>query len=163
MNQRRRRAFSAARSTKTVPDSARAARAPSSEISGDATLGEVARDRTLEVEHGPNWLFVKVSGEDVRTSDHPPLADQLTLLLEQHFTTRVVLEFEQVDMLHSQLIPQLERLDQWVGDHDGVMRLCGLSADCILAIRRQGLGDRLRACRDREEAVFGRYRPGPPL
>ena len=162
MNQRRRRAFSSARSTKTVPDSARAACAPSSEMSGDATLGEVARDPALEVEHGPNWLFVKVSGEDAGRSDPPPLADQVTSLLEEHFTTRVVLEFEQVDTPQTQLIPELERLNRWVDDHNGVMRLCGLSTDCVRVIRYRGLGDQLRTCHDREEAVFGRCRPGQP-
>ena len=119
-------------------------------------------DSALEVEHGPNWLFVRVQGEDVQSSASPRLAQQLTSLLEEHFTTRIVLEFDQVDIPHNQLVPQLELLDQWVGDHNGVIRLCGLSANCVRAITRRGLGDRLRACHDREEAVFGTYRPERP-
>ncbi len=146
-----------------MSDSARNFHATSSPCLEDATSHKVGGDWALEVEHGPNWLFVKVSGGDVDTTDPPPLAEQLMSLLEQHFTTRIVLEFDsQANMPHGQLIRQLELLDQWVGDHDGVMRLCGLSANCVRAIRRCGLGDQLRACHDREEAVFGGYRPARP-
>jgi hypothetical protein len=145
-----------------MSDSVRNAHARSSQCPEDAAFYKVGGDWALEVEHGPNWLFVKVNGGDVETSDPPPLAEQITSMLEQHFTTRIVLEFDQVNMPHRQLIRQLELLDQWVGDHDGVMRLCGLSANCVRAIRRRGLADQLRACHDREEAVFGRYRPGQP-
>ena len=53
MNQHRRRAFWSKMSRKAVPDSARTAHSPSSEMSADATLGEMMRAWALEVEHGP--------------------------------------------------------------------------------------------------------------
>ena len=146
----------------TMSDSAQNTDTASSRCVENDAINKAGGERTLEVEHGPNWLFVHLTGEDVGASDGPSLAEQLTLLLEEHFTTRVVLEFDEIDVPDNQLIPQLERLDQWVGAHDGVIRLCGLPNNCVRAIARRGLGDRLQTCHNREEAVFGSYRPGRP-
>ena len=123
---------------------------------------KTACDWHLEVERGPNWLFVKVNGPDVGVSDCPPLADELESMLEEHFINRLVLEIDTVNIPRSYLAGQLELLGRWVCDHDGVMRLCGLSASWIRTLRRCGLGDQFWIYRDRREAVLGDYRPGQP-
>ena len=61
----------------------------------------------LDVERGPDWLLVRVRNLDLAESDAPPLAERLWQLLEQHFTYRLVLELDGVQVLNSHLIGQL--------------------------------------------------------
>lgn len=114
-----------------------------------------ARDWEFSVERGPNWLFVRLHGGVVRVSNLPPLASRLRSLLEQNFTNRIVLELDRVLIPCSYLVRQLERLDHWIGDRNGVLRLCGLRARYAKTLRRCGLSVHLVFYRDRKEAVFG--------
>jgi hypothetical protein len=128
----------------------------------DDTPPEADAGGELEVERGPNWLFVRVTGKDIESSAGLSLAERLELLLSEYFTTRIVLEFDVCDVPQSQLIGQLEHLDQWVEARDGLIRLCGLPPKCVRALTRRGLGARLRNCHNREEAVLCSYLPGRP-
>jgi anti-anti-sigma factor len=110
----------------------------------------------LDVERGPDWLLVRVRNLDLAESDTLPLAERLRCLLEQHFTYRVVLELDGVQVLNSHLIGQLARLYQWIEEHDGVMRLCGLSSRNRQVLHACRLDDRLPPYGDRQEAVMGR-------
>src|SRR5262245_34919438 len=87
----------------------------------------LARGWDLEVERGPDWLFVRpqCSGS---AADAPPLADEVWALLEKSLTHRLVLELDDIDLLTSHLIGQLMWLRKRIHSHDGIMRLCGLSA-----------------------------------
>jgi anti-anti-sigma factor len=116
----------------------------------------------LYVERGPGWLLVKVKTRKGAASDPPPLADELWDLLQRHFTYRLVLEMDQVDVLNSYLIGQLVRLYKLIREHDGIMRLCGLSAYNRQVLRICHLDDRFLPYRDREEAVMGCCRPRLP-
>ena len=116
----------------------------------------------LEVERGPDWLLVKVKSPGGAAGDAPPLADGLWDILQRHFTYRLVLEMDQVNVLNSYLIGQLVRLYKLIREHDGVMRLCGLSAYNRQVLRVCHLDDRFLPYRDREEAVMGRPRPRLP-
>ena len=110
----------------------------------------------LDVERGPDWLLVRVRNLDlVESSDTPPLAERLWNLLEQHFTYRLVLELDAVQVLNSHLIGQLARLYQRIEEHDGVMRLCGLSSRNRQMLHACRLDDRLLPYGDRQEAVMG--------
>lgn len=124
---------------------------------------EVACDWQLGVERGPNWLFVKVLGGVVEVSGLPPLASRLRSLLEQNLTNRMVLELGQAVIPCGYLVRQLKRLDRWIGDRHGVLRLCGLGPRYADRLRRRGLSDRFVFYRDRREAVFGVSRPCNPL
>jgi anti-anti-sigma factor len=121
----------------------------------------VAPGCELEVERGPGWLLVKIRSLDDPLAE-PPLADSLWDLLQRHFTYRLVLELDQVKVLNSHLIGQLVRLYKRIVEHDGVMRLCGLSPYNLDVMRTCRLQDRFRSYRDREEAVMGRSRPRHP-
>jgi hypothetical protein len=145
-----------------MPDVTQNTVGTSSRCLDNTSAQRLGNDWELEVEHGPNWLFVRVTDEPNRASASVSLAEQITSLLEEHFTTRIVLEFDQIDMPYNQLISELESLEEWVGGHQGVLRLCGLSPACVRAIAGRGLGDRLPMCHNREEAVFSCYRPGRP-
>ncbi len=113
----------------------------------------------LEVQRGPDWLLVKVKGPQESSLETPPLADALWSLLERHFTYRLVLELDQVNVMGSSLIGQLIQLFKRIREHDGVMRLCGLSAYNVDVLRTCNLDERFLPYRDCEEAVRGCRRP----
>ena len=133
----------------------------------------------FEVERGPDWLFVRlpdpgmsdlgmgrgrgggngftkaselgeVSGLHV---EH--LADQLWNLLNQHFVYRLVLEMDQVSLFSSSLMGQLVMLQKRVLQHDGALRLCGLSPECQQALHLCRLDQVMPNYRNRADAVHG--------
>jgi hypothetical protein len=76
-----------------------------------------------------------------------------------HFTYRLVLKLDRIGLLSSHVIGQLLLLDKWIRAHQGVMRLCELSADNIDVRHCCGLDELFPAHRDRLEAVLGSQRP----
>ncbi len=128
------------------------------------------REQEFEVERGPDWLFVrlpdlggggsgaaKAKGPEEETGlcvEH--LADQLWNLLNQHFVYRLVLEMEQVRLCSSSLMGQLVMLQKRVLQHDGALRLCGLSPQCQQALHLCRLDQVMPNFRNREDAVHGR-------
>lgn len=109
----------------------------------------------LEVERGPDWLLVRVGGSDVDTSDMPPLAQPLWEVLERHFVYRLVLQLDDMPSLTSELLSQLLVLEKRIQEHDGVLRLCGLSSQNQRVLRLHGLDARFPCHRNVEEAVMG--------
>ncbi|OHB81522.1 MAG: hypothetical protein A2V98_01345 [Planctomycetes bacterium RBG_16_64_12] len=109
----------------------------------------------LEVDRGPGWLLAKLKSGDVNASDTPPLADELWSMLERHFVYRVVLDLDEIELLHSYLLGQLVLLDKRVREHGGMMRLCGLSSFNQRVLRLHGLDVRFPTYGDLEEAVMG--------
>ncbi|NQU20795.1 MAG: STAS domain-containing protein [Candidatus Nealsonbacteria bacterium] len=109
----------------------------------------------LGVERGPDWLLVKVKSVDEDAVNAPPLADEIWSLLQCHFTYRLVLELDQIHLLNSHLVGQLVSLYKRIREHDGVMRLCGLSDFNRQVLQMCRLDDRFAPCRDRKEAVMG--------
>ncbi len=116
----------------------------------------------FDIERGPDCLLVRIGNLDFLDADEIPLAEWLWGLLEQHFTYRLVLELDEVPELNRRLIGQLARLYHRIREHDGVLRLCGLSPRNLEAFRMCRLADRLPAYRDRQEAVMGCEHPRQP-
>lgn len=110
----------------------------------------------LDVQRGPDWLLVRVRTVDLVDSEGPELAERLWCLLEQHFTYRLVLELDEVQSLNSYLIGQLLGLYRRIREHDGVMRLCGLSPHNCEVLHACCLDDQLLPYEDREAAVMAR-------
>jgi anti-anti-sigma regulatory factor len=109
----------------------------------------------LDVERGPDWLLVRLGRLDPSDPDALPLADYLWSLLQQHFTYRLVLELDRGQLLNSSLIGQLMHLFRQIEEHDGVMRLCGLSPYNREVLHACHLDDRFLPYEDRREAVMG--------
>ena len=109
----------------------------------------------LDVERGPGWLLVKLKSPDSDPLDTPPLADQVWSLLEKHFVYRLVLELDEIELLYSYLLGQLVLLDRRIREHDGLMRLCGLSPFNQEVLHTHGLDIRFPPYDDLEEAVMG--------
>jgi anti-anti-sigma factor len=116
----------------------------------------------LDVDRGPDWLLVKVRRLEIDDSDPPPLAEQLWALAQKHFTYRLVLELDRVHVLNSYLIGQLIQLYKRIREHDGVLRLCGLSPYNRRVLHTCALDDRFPAFENREEAVMGGSDPRLP-
>jgi anti-anti-sigma factor len=116
----------------------------------------------LIVKRGPDWLIIAIDGSDPDKEDAPLLADQIWSLMEQHMTYRVVLELRGIPVLTSHLIGQLIDLYRRIREHEGVMRLCGLSAYNRRVLHTCHLDDRLQSYDDLHEAVLGYSQPRKP-
>ena len=92
----------------------------------------------LDVERGPDSLLVRVTDLDPSAGDISDFAEHVWGLLQQHFTYRLVLELDEVDLLTSRLVGQLAELYERIERHDGLMRLCGLSPENRDVLRSAG-------------------------
>ncbi|MHB8969694.1 MAG: hypothetical protein ACYC3X_06240 [Pirellulaceae bacterium] len=122
----------------------------------------IAGQPDLEIERGPNWLFVRVRRCRPGDMDVLSLAERVTAALDQHFINRVVLEFEESVLPCEQLIEELRLLEEWIDDHHGVLRLCGLPARYTKSFLHSQVTQRFPVYQDREEAVWGGPRFCPP-
>jgi anti-anti-sigma factor len=107
----------------------------------------------LQLERGPNCLFVRLCPTRARGCDDAELSERLADLLDQHLTNRLVLEMEQVDLLNSLLLGQLVDLSNRVRTQGGMLRLCGLSPYNQDVLRTTRLDRRLPHYADRLNAV----------
>jgi anti-anti-sigma factor len=114
----------------------------------------------LDVERGPDWIFIRVNPPEGTWDEAPPLADAIWAILEQSFVYRVVLELDQIRLLRSCIIGQLVMLAKRVHAHDGLLRVCGLSSHNHEVLMASRLNAILPNYRDREEAVMA-SRPHP--
>jgi len=115
----------------------------------------LATEWNLEVDRGPDGLWVRIVGQTGRALDCPPLADSLWSLLERHFVYRMVLDVEEVDLSDCCLVDQLTDLYERISQHDGMLRLCGMSPGNRAALEKSELTGRIPCYRDRAEAVMG--------
>ncbi len=122
-------------------------------------MSDVTYQNELEVvDRGPDWLFVRLRPDH----DHlDNIADRLWKLLNQQFIHRLVLEMDEVDFLPSLLMGQLVMLHKRVLQHDGALRLCGLTPQCLEALRLCRLDQALPHFDCREDAVHGRAMAKP--
>lgn len=123
---------------------------------------QMAPGWNLDVERGPDWLFVRLRCLSENIWDAPPLAETLWSLLEQHFTYRLVLECDEVQWLHTTLLGQLVLLHKRLAMHGGTLRLCGLTPANREVLRSCRLDSRLPTFADRAEAVLGAASPLKP-
>jgi anti-anti-sigma factor len=116
----------------------------------------------FDVQRGPDWLLVRVRGLDVDPDNPPPLADDLWDLAQKHFVYRIVLELDQVELLNSDLVGQLVQLNKKLQEHDGLLRLCGLSPRNRNVLCGCDLEDHFPTYETREQAVLGGCDPRLP-
>ena len=117
--------------------------------------------RMLEVERGPDWLFVRLAAPVDIETDASSMAESIWSVVQQHFVYRVVLECDQLTMLNSGLIAQLVGLHRRLQKQGGILRLCGLSdinQQLLKSCRLDGLFPQFRS---RSQAVLA-HRPAQP-
>jgi anti-anti-sigma factor len=121
-------------------------------------LLELAPEWTMELDRGPDWLFIKLQPPRGGDTGEIPLAEMIWQKLEQSFCYRVVIELDEVGYLRSWMIGELVRLHKRVTTHEGMLRLSGVSPEAETVLRICRLSDRFPAYRSRTDAVMG-YRP----
>ncbi len=124
-------------------------------------MEQAAQSLLLDVERGPDWLLVKLGVATECVDEKSALADRLWCLLGQHFTYRLLLDCEQLELLDSTLIGQLLLLERRIRKQGGVLRLCGLSDPSQQALHQCRLDGRLPHFSSRDQAVLG-HRPVRP-
>jgi anti-anti-sigma regulatory factor len=109
----------------------------------------------LKVERGPDWLWVRLVHPDPLSSENWPFAEDVWALLERHFTYRLVLELDDIDLLDSSVIGQLALLDRRIRNHGGLLRLTGVSPFNQEVLHTHGLLGRFAVYSDLPDAVMG--------
>jgi len=109
----------------------------------------------LSLERGPNCMLARLSKEGPG-DELPPLADELWEQMRRHMTYQVVLEMDAVGRLDSHIIGQLVKLYKRIREHDGLLRLCGLSAEDREVLHQCQLESLLPTYPGRADALMGR-------
>jgi len=122
---------------------------------------QVSSGWKLDVERGPDWLFVRLHASPGVDLESEPLAEQLWSLLEQHFIHRLVVELDDVPALRSSLIGQLVLLYKRIHLKGGMLRICGLTEQQRQVLRTTRLDDRFPCYNTREEALMGAFSHRP--
>jgi len=109
----------------------------------------------LQLDRGPNCLFVRLCPDDGPGCDESQLSGRLANLMDEHLANRLVLEMDQVELLDSMLLAQLADLSSRVKARGGLIRLCGLSPSNEAVLRTTRLDRRLPHYANRFDAVHG--------
>lgn len=116
---------------------------------------EIAPGWTAEVERGPDWLLVRLHRPKKRGAiGEVDLTESLWALLRQHFTYRLVLELDELPLLRGELLGQLVRLHKRILEHDGVLRISGLSDSNRRLLKTRHLESRFPEYTSRFDAVM---------
>jgi anti-anti-sigma regulatory factor len=115
----------------------------------------LAAQWNLEVERGPDGLWVRIAGPACKDLDGPTLADALWSLLERHFVYRLVLDVRELDVCDECLVEQLSALSERISQQGGMLRLCSLSPKHRTAFEKRQLRGCVPCYQDREDAVMG--------
>ena len=115
---------------------------------------------TLEMDRGPDWLFIRPIPPQDKHHVEVDLAEAIWERMQQQFCHRVVVEMDQIPLLRSWLIGQIVLLHKRVTAQEGLMRLSGMSDSNQDVLHMVRLDDRFPQYADRGAAVMG-YRPKP--
>jgi hypothetical protein len=108
----------------------------------------------LEVERGPDWLFVKVAGN--AAGDAEDLTRCVWETIREHGASRVVLELDHVDTVDEALGCVIGEIGMRVRDAGGLIRICGLTQPELSQLRSVAAAARVPHFDTRSDAVGGR-------
>ena len=109
----------------------------------------------LNVDRGPNWLFVKLKSKRALRTEVPQIAEKLWSISSRHFIYRLVLELEDLKEMPSGMMGELVRLQERLAQCGGALRICGLSPECEETLHSCNLDSALPNHASREAAVMG--------
>jgi anti-anti-sigma regulatory factor len=124
-------------------------------------LLELAPGWSMDLDRGPDWLFVRLRAPAKGLSPEFDMAEAVWEKLDQAFCYRLVMELDEVPRLQSWMIGQLVLLHKRIASNGGMMRLCGVSDSNQAALRSCRLDDRFPQYANRTAAVMGQ-RPSQP-
>jgi anti-anti-sigma factor len=116
---------------------------------------------TMDLDRGPDWLFVRLRPPSHGDTSEVRLAETLWQMMEQSFNQRIVLEMNEVWLLRSWMVGELVKLHKRVVSGGGTLRLCGMNDANQEVLQIARLDDRFPQYRTRGEAVMG-HRPMLP-
>jgi anti-anti-sigma regulatory factor len=116
---------------------------------------QLADGLKLEVERGPNWLFVKLRPHDTPLDKVPQIADMLWSIASRHFIYRVVLELDELTTMSNDMMGRLVLLQERLAQCGGALRICGLSPECEETLHDCELETALPNHSSRADAVMG--------
>ena len=124
-------------------------------------MSQVDTGCQFDVDRGPDWLFIRIHLPADQSLAALPIAESIWSIIDQNRVLRVVLELDQLSLLHSHLIGQFVMLYKRLHSHGGMLRLCGLSPTNEEALH----GCRLDSCfpsfANRGDAVMGHLPRAP--
>ena len=109
----------------------------------------------LNVDRGPNWLFVKLRTREAARAAVPQFAEKLWSISSRHFIYRLVLELEDLEELPSGMMGQLVMLQERLAQCGGALRICGLSPECEETLQSCQVDSARQNHPSREAAVMG--------
>jgi anti-anti-sigma regulatory factor len=109
----------------------------------------------LNVDRGPNWLFVKLRARETPRAEVTQFAEKVWSISSRHFIYRLVLELEDLEELPSGMMGKLVMLQERLAQCGGALRICGLSPECEEALQSCELDSALQNHSSREAAVMG--------
>jgi hypothetical protein len=109
----------------------------------------------LNVDRGPNWLFVRLRTKRRSQVEVPQFAEKLWSIASRHFIYRLVLELDELDEMPNGMMGQLVLLQERLAQCGGALRICGLSPECEEKLHSYHLESALQNHATREEAVMG--------
>jgi hypothetical protein len=123
----------------------------------EATSAKAGRGRqgpSIEVERGPDWLFVRVAGGAV--AGQGEITSSVWETIREHGALRVVLELDHVEAVDEALGGAIGELGTRVRDAGGLIRICGLSESKLSRLRSMAAAARVPHFETRSDAVGGR-------
>ena len=124
-------------------------------------MSQLAHGWEMDVERGPDWLFVRLRNFQLNDANVSELASSIWSLLRQHFTSRLVLELDELPILYSNIIGQLVLLHKRIHGDGGLLRVSGLSESNLECLRGSKLAGRFPNYRSREDAVLSCWTAHP--
>ena len=108
----------------------------------------------LNVDRGPNWLFVKLRSREPSRAQMPQIADKIWSIATRHFVYRLVLELDDLEELPNGMMGQLVVLQERLAQCGGALRICGLSPECEEKLHDCQIDSALQNHPSREKAVM---------
>ena len=109
----------------------------------------------LNVDRGPNWLFVKLRARETPRAEVTQFAEKVWSISSRHFIYRLVLELEDLEELPSGMMGQLVMLQERLAQCGGALRICGLSPECEETLQSFQMDSALQNHSSRAAAVMG--------
>jgi hypothetical protein len=109
----------------------------------------------INVDRGPNWLFVKLRNKRAPLANGPQIADRLWSIASRHFIYRLVVELDELDEWPTGWMDELTQLQERLVDCGGALRICGLSRSCEETLHGRQFESTLTNHPSRADAVMG--------
>jgi anti-anti-sigma regulatory factor len=109
----------------------------------------------LDVDEGPEWLFLRLRREGEASTSEPPLAECAWRIADEHRKNRLVFELGEGTALNSFIVGQLILLHKRAQLAGGVFRICCFRDSDHALLRTLRIADRFPNYAGREQAVLG--------